>query len=465
MKWIACVAVLTACLSINNGLAQRPSPTGKKRNLQELLDNYIDGRLLEKEQRDKTTTNVLKVLKEENVGPTELEKLLRGSRASYAKPARLGSLRMKQPLKCDHVDYSTEYFLYVPKTYDPGKASPLLIVGHGGNSNMPLWYARRASLGGLQPWIKTAEKEGIILAAPLTERGWGPIGNSVVLSLTSKMKRRYNIDPNRIYITGHSMGGHLSWRSAITMPDRWAAVSPMSGGYDYVENKQVYNLVNVPGYATYGKREPYQINTFNNKIKTWMAERKFDWQLVERQGGHEIFADEIPKIAQFFLERPRNLYRPMVYARLGGKLVFDSPWKIHQKKHTWRPGRGIPFSMIHWLRLEPLPEDTPKEKRIQKVLAKYEGKNKFVIVAQNAKKLKIYLHPKMVDFNKPIQVEVNGRLAFHQKVAPDRQTMLELVREFDDRGRIFHAAIEVQVTDSRNVPEPQGVTPKAKRAS
>ena len=35
--------------------------------------------------------------------------------------------------------------------------------------------------------------------------------------------------------------------------------------------------------------------------------------------------------------------------------------------------------------------------------------------------------------------------------------MLELVREFDDRGRIFYAAVDVDIpTDATEVPEPQG---------
>ncbi len=50
------------------------------------------------------------------------------------------------------------------------------------------------------------------------------------------------------------MGGHLSWRSGLWMADRWGAVSPMSGGYDYVKDKQIYVLVNVPGYATFGTK-------------------------------------------------------------------------------------------------------------------------------------------------------------------------------------------------------------------
>src|SRR5262249_13376007 len=157
-------------------------------------------------------------------GPAEVEKLLRQGRAGYEKFAEPGKLLFLGPLECDHVDYKTRYFLYVPKSYDPAKASPLLLVGHGGNGAMSADYAKRAAQGGIRPWLPVADKHGMILAAPLTERGWGWIGDSIVLSLRSKLQRQFHVDPDRVCLTGHSMGGHLSWRSGIFMPDRWAGV-------------------------------------------------------------------------------------------------------------------------------------------------------------------------------------------------------------------------------------------------
>ena len=36
-------------------------------------------------------------------------------------------------------------------------------------------------------------------------------------------------DPDRIYLTGHSMGGHGTWHLAANDPDRWAAIAPSAG--------------------------------------------------------------------------------------------------------------------------------------------------------------------------------------------------------------------------------------------
>jgi len=55
---------------------------------------------------------------------------------------------------------------------------------------------------------------------------WGRLDAVEVLELN---QRRLNIDPNRTYLTGHSMGGHGTWQVGVTLPDRFAAIGPSAG--------------------------------------------------------------------------------------------------------------------------------------------------------------------------------------------------------------------------------------------
>lgn len=405
---------------------------------------------------------LVKAARDAKLSIDDVEKILREGRAAYPEPPQMrGKLTPNVPLDLDHVDHATKYFIYVPTTYDPAKAHPLVLVGHGGSSARDLEFGARAALGGMVPfWTEAAEKRGYLLVAPLTDRGWGAIGNSILLSAISKVQREYHVDPDRVYVTGHSMGGHLSWRSGISMADRWGAVSPMSGGYDYVKDRQVYNLFNVPGYATWGVQEPYQINEFNRTIRDWMAERGYPWKNVECKGGHEIFPDQIGPVCDLFDKNPRDLYREKIYFRAGTRLRWDTPDKNPQwnKEHSWMPGRAIPCATMHWIRLSPLPDDPedakPEDRTVQEIWAERSG-NSFAVASRKVRGLRIYLHPKMVDFSKPVKITVNGKVVFDRKVAPDLKRMLDLVREFDDRGRIFHAAVDVEVATDGEVPEPR----------
>lgn len=421
------------------------------------LDAWLDQRFQSKDKEKAATQKLIAEMQQAKLSMVDVEKLLHSGRSSYPAASKTGELQSRLKLPSDYVDYETEYFLYVPKSYDRKKQSPVMIIGHGGNGAMDQNYARRASLSGIRPWIPVAEKYGFILAAPLTERGWMYIGDAIVMSLLSKLQREYNIEPNRVYLTGHSMGGHLSWRSGIFMPDRWAAISPMSGGYDYVANGQIYNLWNVPGYATFGRNEPYNINTFNRLMRDWMKERGYDWMNVEKQGGHEIFSDELPKVAQFFLDHPRDLYRKVVYARRDDSLAHvsadDNPkWG---REHHWKEGHVIDRSTIHWLKLFPLPTGTPKERSVQTVRGDVLVGNRIQIDAEHAKKVRIYLHPKMVDFTQPVKVTLNGKVVHEAKVEPSWECMLEQVKQFDDPGRLFYAMLEFEVTSDGKPAEPR----------
>lgn len=55
---------------------------------------------------------------------------------------------------------------------------------------------------------------------------WGRLDALEVLNL---FKSKWAIDPARIYLTGHSMGGHGTWHLGATFPDQFGAIGPSAG--------------------------------------------------------------------------------------------------------------------------------------------------------------------------------------------------------------------------------------------
>ena len=295
----------------------------------------------------------------------------------------------------------------------------------------------------LQAYRLMGAEMNAVLVAPASTRGWGQIGNSLILSTVSRIQRSLPVDPDRIYITGQSMGGHLSYRSALSLPDRFGAVSPHSGGYDFVEKQSIGNLLNVPGYAIWGVREPYGINVDNRTNREWAESHDMDWQFVEKNGGHEIYQDELPKVAAFFAERPRNMYPDQVYLRSGGHMKFVKTWQIQGwPEHTiYMDTRPLRWNMRHWLEVAPRPEhEGPLE-----ILAENSGDNEFEITSNSVRGCTVFLHPEMVDFEKPVVIRANGDEVFNGRVEIDPALMFELAREFDDRGRVYAAKVEFQI--------------------
>ncbi len=63
----------------------------------------------------------------------------------------------------------------------------------------------------------------------------------------------YAVDPERVYLTGLSMGGHAAWALAVEQPWRFAAVAPVCGGGD---PRKAGRLARLPVWAFHGAQDP-----------------------------------------------------------------------------------------------------------------------------------------------------------------------------------------------------------------
>lgn len=82
-----------------------------------------------------------------------------------------------------------------------------------------------------------APKDWATIVAPTNRRpfgfdweDWGRLDALEVLEITQEL---YRPDPARIYLTGHSMGGHGTWQLGAHYPDRFAAIAPSAGWRDF----------------------------------------------------------------------------------------------------------------------------------------------------------------------------------------------------------------------------------------
>src|SRR5206468_11183415 len=100
-----------------------------------------------------------------------------------------------------------EYLVYVPRSYDRSKPTPLVISMHGAAG----WPAQQMNLSG---WNRLAESQGFIVVYPSgsdvpkiwhVDRGAGLVRDVAFISaLIDTLAAAYNIDPTRIYANGLS---------------------------------------------------------------------------------------------------------------------------------------------------------------------------------------------------------------------------------------------------------------------
>jgi polyhydroxybutyrate depolymerase len=122
-----------------------------------------------------------------------------------------------------------EYLLYVPKSYDRSRPTPLVISMHGG----ALWPVPHMEMS---RWNTVADEHGFIVVYPSGVGGRGPrawrmdggprLASDVrfLAELIDRLNASHNIDPNRIYADGLSNGGGMAFVLSCTLSDRIAAV-------------------------------------------------------------------------------------------------------------------------------------------------------------------------------------------------------------------------------------------------
>lgn len=127
------------------------------------------------------------------------------------------------------------YALFVPDTYDPARPAPLLVSLHGLGRTYD-W------LMGYHGLLDVAAAGGYVVVAPLgyVRRGWygararGLDGRRLgaararseqdVMQVVARVRDELDIDPERLYLWGHSMGGTGTFHLAAKHPEMWAGL-------------------------------------------------------------------------------------------------------------------------------------------------------------------------------------------------------------------------------------------------
>ncbi len=90
-----------------------------------------------------------------------------------------------------------------------------------------------ASVEGIGQAAAYASKPDLCIVAPTNRRpfgfDWEDWGMLDALETLEVALARFGADPDRVYLTGHSMGGHGTWGVGLLHPDRFAAIGPSAG--------------------------------------------------------------------------------------------------------------------------------------------------------------------------------------------------------------------------------------------
>jgi len=149
-------------------------------------------------------------------------------------------------------DVSLRYLLALPKGYGQNDQKwPLMLFLHGAGErgdNLDL-----VKKHGPPKLIDQGQDLPFIVVSPQCPAGkWWTEMPDALLALVEELQSKHMVDPNRIYLTGLSMGGFGSWTLGCRYPDRFAAVVPICGGGEWY---LAARLKNTPVWVFHGAKD------------------------------------------------------------------------------------------------------------------------------------------------------------------------------------------------------------------
>ncbi|MBI4833525.1 MAG: hypothetical protein HY811_01725 [Planctomycetes bacterium] len=345
--------------------------------------------------------------------------------------------------KCTHPDYPGEYMVIIPSSAKQGKKTGLCIVLHGGGAN-------RGDANEIMGYIGNPNPNFIVVYPTVIKHensAWNTEREErYVIEIINDMKRSYNIDTNQVYLTGFSMGGYGAWGIGTCYADLFGSISALAGGVCtlnvsggiILDVGTAANLKNTPIWFFHSPDDKQVPIDSARKAAETLKDYK------EKYGPYEFMYKEYKNIGH---AKPPDLKDVWSW-------MFAKKRNPYPKRVIWEPHRSYK-NTFYWLRLE-------KPARQQRIEAKIEN-NKIIVQTTQANMagnnmvfknislngLTIFLNEKLIDYSKPVIIEVNGEEKFNAPVGYSLSALVETIDDKKDPEMYFTSQVKIKNDEKR----------------
>lgn len=146
------------------------------------------------------------------------------------------------------ISYSKNYGYVLQSPENKKDKKPLIVFLHGsGERGSDL---EKVKIHGPLKYTKTHQVDAYILAPQCPDNDYWDA--EVLYRLIQKIQKEHSIDPQRIYLTGLSMGGWGAWNLAFAHPETFASLVPICGFVDRVPMIENCKIAAIPTRIFHG---------------------------------------------------------------------------------------------------------------------------------------------------------------------------------------------------------------------
>lgn len=323
------------------------------------------------------------------------------------------------------------YAIVIPESYDPSVSHAVEFMLHGGVTR-PFPALPDSMWSRYLEVLPPGDRIAIIPTSWNEAFWWFPNQSENVREILRAVKREYNVDDNRVILTGASDGGTGTFFFAYKQATEWVAFLPYIGHPGVMQNSagvinhELFpeNLVGKPLYIVNGDRDRrYPIPSIMPYING-MREAGADYEFrVMRGAGHDFT----------WIPREENAIESFKQSVERDPLPDSIQWLSDSSDQ---------YNRNHWIIIDALSQ----EGAVGVLKAEREG-NTINVTTRGIETFTLLLSPDEVDFNNAIQVSINGELRFDDRLEQSSTTLLKWAAHDLDRTMLFTAELQLQAGD------------------
>jgi polyhydroxybutyrate depolymerase len=245
----------------------------------------------------------------------------------------------------DHDGVTRSYILYVPQAYTGDDAVPVVFNFHGFGSDAEQQYY-------YADFRPVADRENFLLVLPngteLNGNQHWDVGGSIfgsgtddvgfTAALLDELSAQYNIDHKRVYATGMSNGGYMSFHLACQLPDRFAAVASVTGAMTPNSRFACQVVRPFPVLQIHGTEDP--VVPYDGANWSISIPDVLDYWSDNNEVSSNPEIIQVPNTNT----TDQSTVEHMIWTGTGGVTVEH--FKVTGGEHTW-PGAPIPLGVTN----------------------------------------------------------------------------------------------------------------------
>jgi hypothetical protein len=323
------------------------------------------------------------------------------------------------------------YQVHLPPEYHHLRQHPVLIVLH---------HSAEKPEQAIGRWADLAARQGFLVVAP----AWGkemkpkyeytPREHLAVLDTLRDLRRRFQIDSDRVFLFGAEEGGKMAWDVGLSHPDLFAGVMPMAATPRFHNFRYWPNAQYLPFYVVNGDHTGPVVKDTRILFRDWIRWNYPAMNVEYRGRPNEFFEAEVETLMDWMSRKKR--------ARPQKELGFPEEFKTMREtdnRFYWLSANALDPRVLNHAGKAWNQRTVPA-----KLQARIFTDNQINVRTFGVRELTLWLGPGAVNYAQKVRVNINGAVLV-RLVTPSVETLLEDFCQQGDRQRLFWARIDLKV--------------------